>query len=91
MASILPLQSALFKSHMKPDRCSSFLMPETGPAQQLFNVGNRTGAAAFCIGIQAGALDTAKNFHSVCCFTVLKIHIATQKCGAKPYIKNKLF
>ena len=34
-------------------------MSETGPAQQLFNVGNRTGAAAFCIGIQAGALDTA--------------------------------
>ena len=35
-------------------------MSETGPAQQLFNVGNRTSAAAFCIGIRAGALDTAK-------------------------------
>ena len=25
----------------------------------IFNVENRTGAAAFCIGIRAGALDTA--------------------------------
>ena len=37
-------------------------MSETGPAQQLFNVGNLTGAAAFCIGIRAGALDTAYFF-----------------------------
>ena len=27
--------------------------------QQLFNIGNRTGAAAFRIGNRAGALDTA--------------------------------
>ena len=59
MASIAMLKSALFKSHTKPDRRCSFLMSETGPAQQLFNVGNRTGAAAFCVGIRAGALDTA--------------------------------
>ena len=59
VASIVVLQSAVFKSHTKPDRRSSFLMSETGPAQQLFNVGNQTGAAAFCTGIQAGALDTA--------------------------------
>ena len=58
MASILRVQSAVFKLHTKPDRCSSFLMLETGPAQ-LFSVGNQTGAAAFCIGIRAGALDTA--------------------------------
>ena len=59
MASILRVQSAVFKSHTKPDQCSSFLMLETGPAQQLFNVGNRIGAAAFYIGIRVGALDTA--------------------------------
>ena len=39
-------------------------MSETGPAQQLFNVRNRIGAAAFCIGIRAGALDTA--FFLIC-------------------------
>ena len=59
MASIVMLQIAVFKSHTKPDRRRSFLMSETGPVQQLFNVRNRTGAAAFCIEIQAGALDTA--------------------------------
>ena len=53
------LQSAVFKSHTKPDRRSSFSMSETGPAQQRFNVGNWTGAAAFCIEIRASALDTA--------------------------------
>ena len=63
-ASIVIKQSAVFKSHTKPDRCSSFLMSETRPAQQLFNVGNRTGAAAFCIGIRAGALDTALRIYS---------------------------
>ena len=29
-----------------------------------------------------------QNFRSVCCFTVLKIYVATQKFETKPYIKT---